>query len=72
MPHLYRHKGTNLLYTLEHIIIDLYHTNRGGLTGIKAYPYNHLGQVLTHLRDSEKNFNPPKYVLDNFTIVAEL
>lgn len=71
MPHLFRHLNGKL-YTLEHTVKDIRYNNRGAFCGITAYPYNHCGEKLTHLRINSNPYNPKKFTNDNFKIVAEL
>lgn len=71
MPHLFRHHNGEL-YILEYLVHDIWHTNRGDFCGIIAYPYNHHGEKLKHLRTNSNPYNPEKFINDNFKIVAEL
>jgi hypothetical protein len=71
---LYRHVATQQLYTLEHLLLDHHHLNRNAFAGIYAYPYNHQGPVLTHLKQEQLRdglpFSPDSYVQENFQQVA--
>lgn len=73
MAHIFKHKESDKLYTIEHLIVDLRFLNGGAFTGIYAYPYKWYGVTITHLKkDFNKDFNPEKFVKDNFDIVGEL
>lgn len=77
MSHIFKHKQTNKLYTIEHLIVDLHFLNRGANTGIYATPYKWKGEVIEYTKqmwmDGEINdFVPKKFVEDNFEIVAEI
>lgn len=48
MIHLYRHKQNGKLYTITHIVLDIYHLNRNGFSGIEAKPYKWQGDIVTH------------------------
>lgn len=71
MAHIFKHKETEKLYTIEHLKVDLRFLNGGAFTGIYAYPYKWDGEKITHLK-KDGNFNPEKFVENNFEIVGEL
>lgn len=77
MAHVFRHKQNKQLYTIEHLLVDLKFANLGGNTGIYAVPYKWPSNIITHTKDQARmryveEFNPKKFVIDNFEIVAEL
>lgn len=77
MAHIFQHKKSGKLYTIEHFLVDIHFTNNGGRTGIYATPYKWNGEVITHTKGEALmgggcSFNPKKFVADNFDIVGEL
>lgn len=74
---LYRHKTNKLLYIIDNLIIDLKIANCNGNRGIYAEPYNHQGETISYVYDAldyeeRENFNPLKFVSDNFDKVSEI
>lgn len=77
MAHIFQHRETFLLYTIEHFLVDLNFADCGSRTGIYATPYKWNGDMITHTKgeariDGTYEFNPKKFVEDNFIIVGEL
>lgn len=77
MGHLFRHNQNQKLYTIEHLIHDIWHLNKNANRGIYATPYNWKGEKLTHTYNQKESglideYNPEQFVLDNFEIVADL
>lgn len=78
MAHLYRYKKNNLLYTIEHLVLDIHFTNCNGFSGIYAYPYpdRTKGEVIRYMLDEQSGrgraFDPNRFVEENFEKVAEL
>ena len=74
MGHIFRHKENKKLYTIEHLIKDIYHLNRNGFSGIYATPYKWKGETIKYILQQKRYdmFNPEKFVEDNFEIVREL
>ncbi len=72
MGHIFRHKQTEKLYTIEHLIVDIKYADCGYNTGIHATPYNWKGESIKHIKgESNQSFNPEKFVEDNFDLVSE-
>lgn len=78
MPYIYRYKKNSQLYTIEHLVHDIYHLNCNGFAGIYAYPYpdRSKGEVVHHTLDAQscagKVFDPKRFVEENFEKVSEL
>ncbi len=77
MAHIFRNKENKKLYLIEHLVQDIRHLNRNAFSGIYAYPYGWSGKVLTHTlhqksMDEIEEFNPEKYVNNNFEIVSKI
>lgn len=80
--HIYRHKVNRQLYTIEHLLRDIKHTNNNIRRGIYAFPYGQQGSRICYTFESQCNqnqidytnelFDPLKFVEDHFEIVAEL
>ncbi len=76
MAHIFKHKWSDKLYTIEHLKVDLRFLNGGAFTGIYATPYKWDGEIISHTRQDYsdgkiKEFNPEKFVSDNFDIVED-
>ena len=77
MAHIFKHKESDKLYTIEHLKVDLRFLNGGAFTGIYATPYKWEGKTISHTKQDYRDgkieeFNPEKFVGDNFDIVGEL
>jgi len=77
MAHIFKHKESNKLYTIEHFLVDLHFADCGSRTGIYATPYKWKGEVIKHTKGQARmggidEFNPKKFVAENFDIVGEL
>lgn len=77
MAHIFKHKESNKLYTIEYLKKDIRFLNGGAFEGIYATPYKWEGKSITHTRQQLRDmkiewFNPEKFVADNFEIVGEL
>jgi len=77
MAHIFKHKKSDKLYTIEHLKIGMRFLNGGGFTGIYATPYKWEGETISHIKQDFRDrkideFNPEKFVADNFDIVGEL
>jgi hypothetical protein len=77
MAHIFKHTESDKLYTIEHLKVDLRFLNGGAFTGIYAIPYKWNGKVIEHTKQDFRDgkiaeFNPEKFVADNFDIVGEL
>lgn len=77
MGHIFKHKKTDKFYTIEHLKVDLRFLNGGAFTGIYANPYKWDGETITYTKQDFQDgtideFNPEKFVADNFEIVGEL
>lgn len=67
---LYRHKENKKLYTIEHLIKDIYHLNNNAFAGIYAEPYSWNGD---NIKFQNKNHEQCKLFIEhNFEIVAHL
>lgn len=65
---IYRHRENRNLYTLSHLILDIYHLNNNEFAGIYADPYCHTGeQIKFQNKDKEKC---KSFVDDNFELIA--
>lgn len=73
MAHIFKHKETGKLYTIEHLIVDIKYANCGYNTGIHAFPYKWKGEIIKHIKgESILYFNPVKFLEDNFSIISEI
>jgi hypothetical protein len=43
---IYRNKENKKLYTIEHLILDIYHLNHNEFAGLYAYPYKWEGETI--------------------------
>jgi len=65
---IYRHKKNKKLYTIDHLIRDIRHTNNNEFAGIYAEPYNWKGDRIIY---QNKNHNECKlFVEENFDLIA--
>lgn len=66
---IFRHKKTNILYTIEHIVLDIKHTNNNENAGMYCKPYKSSGNII-HFKskDKDKCYN---FVEENFYKIAE-
>ena len=73
---LYRNKENKKLYIIEQCFRDINHLNHNEFSGIDAYPYEHDGNIISHHKGYCKyidiEFNPEKFVEDNFEKVSEI
>lgn len=74
---VYRNKQDKKLYTIEHLIKDMRFLNGNAFSGIYATPYlwkdKSISHILQDYRDGKiDEFNPLKFVEDNFEIAFEL
>lgn len=51
MAYIFKHKTTDKLYTIGHLITDLRFLNAGAFTGIYAHPYRWDGKTISHTRE---------------------
>ncbi|MFW5794651.1 MAG: hypothetical protein ACOCV1_04115 [Bacillota bacterium] len=66
---IYRHKENKKLYTIEHLILDIYHLNNNEFAGIYAKPYNWKGEQIKFQSQDQKKCKV--FVKENFDIVAQ-
>lgn len=65
---IYRNKSNNLLYTIEHLVLDVRFTNRNENAGIYAHPYNWKGDKIVY---RNRNYNQcSKFIENNFIEIA--
>lgn len=74
---LFRHKQNKKLYIVEHLKLDLRFLNGNAYSGIYACPYKWKGETISYTLDDFQEgkideFNPRKFVEENFIEVAEL
>jgi hypothetical protein len=74
---LYRNTTNQKLYTIEYLILDNKHLNCNAFSGIYAKPFDFVGEIIKHTKQMFEDglideFNPLKFVKENFEIVAEL
>jgi hypothetical protein len=67
---IYRHKLNGKLYTIEHMIVDIKHTNRNVFAGIYAYPYNWKGEEIIYQNQNNDDCN--LFVEQNFEAVSHI
>lgn len=78
MANIYKHKENGKLYTIEQLVVDMKFADCGSRTGIYAYPYRWDGESIEytkgqHIRNSTiHEYNPKKFVSDNFEIAGEI
>lgn len=77
MSHIFKHKKSDKLYTIEHLKVDIRFADGGARTGIYATPYKWDGETISYTKQDYRDsrideFNPEKFVSDNFDIVGEL
>jgi hypothetical protein len=66
---IFRHKENKLLYTIDHLIHDLYHLNNNEFVGIHSYPYGHKCWVGNFYSKNDAECN--KYVEETFDLVSD-
>lgn len=76
MAHLFRHIESQKLYTIEHLTQELT-LNRGAKEGIRAIPYKHSGDPITHTMEQLTKgeidrFDPAGFVSKNFEVAYEI
>lgn len=76
MKHIFKNKKDGKLYTIEYLKIDLRFLNGNAFKGIHATPYKWKGKTISYTKQDYKDgkineFNPEKFVDDNFTIICE-
>lgn len=77
MAHIFQHKETGLLYTVEHFISDLKFADGGARTGIYAIPYKHTAPIIKYTRQMYRDgkideFKPEEFVKEKFVIHSEI
>lgn len=50
---IFRHLRNKQLYIIEHVIKDIYHTNRNEFAGLYAHPYKHNADII-YFKDVSK------------------
>jgi hypothetical protein len=79
MAHIFRHKQTQDLYRISHLIKDIRFLNGGGFEGIYAQKIsngNSNEESIRYTRDDCRNkrikFDPIEFVNNNFEIIKEI
>ena len=65
---IYRNKNNELLYTIEHLILDLRFLNNNSNAGIYCYPYINTGEKIVF--KSRSILDCLNFVHNNFTKVS--
>lgn len=65
---IYRNNENNKLYTINHLIKDIYHLNNNEFAGIYATPYNHKDEQIIFIN---KDLNLcTDFVDNNFKLIS--
>lgn len=69
---LYKHKRTGKLYTIEHLVQDIYYLTNKIPKGIYAHPYHWSGEISAHTFERMGgSYNPEEFIFNNFEKVTE-
>lgn len=76
MKYIFKNKKDGKLYTIEYLKIDLRFLNGNAFKGIYATPYKWKGKTISYTKQDHKDgkineFNPEKFVDDNFITICE-
>lgn len=66
---IFRHKENKLLYTIEIVVLDINFTNCNAYAGVRAYPFNWIGEQIRYYSKNEPACLG--WVEGNFDVVAE-
>ena len=69
---LFKHKKTGILYVACVLVKDIHFTNNNERSGIYFEPYNTKNETIEHLKTGDYEYNPDKFIDDNFIRVATL